>query len=118
MGPFPSDGVAGVSFFNVEGDGFVGARNLLKSPAPFEEFHVFTIIADDNEVTATADGQEPGRRERFVPLFAHRYKFVFADTVMDVAIAQTLLGHGGFPREVIASGGLIIVAHIEPRLRR
>src|SRR5687767_2909487 len=64
MGPFPSDGMTGIRFFNVEGGGFGGARNLLKSPAPFEEFHVFTITADEKEVTAKVSGQEPGRRER------------------------------------------------------
>src|SRR5687768_15708727 len=64
MGPFPSDGMAGVRFFNVEGAGFVGARNLLKSPVPFEEFHVFTVTTDEKEVTAQVSGQERARRER------------------------------------------------------
>src|SRR5687767_9154243 len=64
MGPFPSDGMTGVSFLNVEGKGFVGARNLLKSPVPFEEFHIFTITGDEKEVTAQANGQGVARRER------------------------------------------------------
>ena len=64
MGPFPSDGMTGIGFLNVEGVGFVGARSLLKSPAPFEEFHVVTIVGDEKDVTAQVRGQEPGRRER------------------------------------------------------
>jgi glucose/arabinose dehydrogenase len=64
MGPFPSDGMTGISFFNIEGNGFLGARNLLKTHAPFEEFHVFTITASENEIAAQANGQEPGRRDR------------------------------------------------------
>src|SRR4051812_46468669 len=34
MGPFPSDGMTGINFFSVEGNGFLGARSLLKSPVP------------------------------------------------------------------------------------
>ncbi|MEA2709956.1 MAG: hypothetical protein QOF78_2557 [Phycisphaerales bacterium] len=67
MGPFPSDGMKGIGFLNVEGKGFTAARNLLESAAPFEDFHVFTIAIDANEVSAQANGAGGGKRERTAP---------------------------------------------------
>src|SRR5688500_127862 len=66
MGPFPSDGATGIAMFNAEGAGFVGVRNLLSAPIPFEEFHVFTLASATGKdaVAARVNGKPAGKRDR------------------------------------------------------
>lgn len=66
MGPQPSDGISGITVFNVEGKGHVGVRNLLKSPVPFDEFHIFTVTSSPGTggVTLHVDGEAGAVRDR------------------------------------------------------
>src|SRR5688500_7529459 len=70
MGPQPSNAMAGITVFNVEGAGHVGVRNLLRSPVPFEEFHVFAVTSAPGSaeagggVTLHVDGKPAGSRDR------------------------------------------------------
>lgn len=51
---------------NVEGRGFSGAINLLKSPVPFGEFHAIEVTSQPGPqgVSLAIDGQMGGRRRR------------------------------------------------------
>jgi putative heme-binding domain-containing protein len=52
------------SAVNVEGRGFGGYQNLLKSDTPFGELHTLELIGDAKAVTLTTDGKPAGSRPR------------------------------------------------------
>jgi hypothetical protein len=60
---------AKVDNLNLEGRGFGGARNLMKTPVPFGTLHLFECIADPeaNRVRLVVDGQPQLERE-FAPV--------------------------------------------------
>ncbi|QDT52822.1 Trehalose utilization [Caulifigura coniformis] len=63
QGPSPSTVFAEL---NIEGKGFLGARNLLKKPIPFGAAQVFEVRSDRGErtITLTVDGVKAGERPR------------------------------------------------------
>jgi putative heme-binding domain-containing protein len=66
MGPRKSDGPNGFRMFNVEGSGFVGAKNLLPKPIRFDTFQVFSVSSAPGSggVIAGVNGKPAGSRDR------------------------------------------------------
>lgn len=61
---FGAAGTPRLADLNVEGRGFVGGRNLLKTPGPFGRLHAFEVRGGANAVRAFVDGTPSGERPR------------------------------------------------------
>lgn len=61
---FGAAGTPRMSDLNVEGRGFTGGRNLLKTPGPFGKLHTFEVRGGAKAVRAFVDGQPSGERPR------------------------------------------------------